>query len=229
MKQISIVIPTLNEMDGISKTIQAIPKAKLEDMGYEVQVVVVDNGSNDGTNDLAKEAGAEIVYEPRRGYGRAYQAGFAHAVGDVIATLDADATYPVEEIPVLLAILEQEKLDFLTTDRFALMRNGGMSFRNKVGNKILSLVVRLIFWINIKDPESGMWIFRRDILGKLRLGSNLWPFSHEIKLEACYYNKCRWKEVPIQYRARAGTSKLTKAWRVGFTDLIHIIKKRFIR
>jgi len=229
MRQISVVIPALNERDGIDKTIKAIPKAKLKDMGYGVQVVVVDNGSTDGTAELARKAGAEVVFEPRRGYGSAHKAGFAHAVGDIIATLDADATYPVEDIPRLVAILEQEKLDFLTTDRFALMGKGVMSLQNKVGNTILSLAVMLAFRINMRDPESGMWVFRRGILDNLRLGSELWPFSHELKLEACYYNKCRWKEVPIQYKARTEESKLTRAWRVGLTDLIHIIKKRFIR
>lgn len=229
MKEISIVIPALNERDGIDKTIQAIPKAKLRDMGYEIQVVVVDNGSNDGTGELARKAGAEVVLEPRRGYGRAHKAGFAHATGDIIATIDADATYPVDDIPRLVAILENEKLDFLTTNRFAMMENGAMSFRNKAGNTILSLLVRGLFWINMRDPESGMWVFRRDILGKLKLGSDFWPFSHELKLEACFYNRLAWKEVPIHYRTRYGQSKLCRAWQVGFNDFCHIVRKRFIR
>ena len=229
MKEISIVIPALNERDGIDKTIQSIPKAKLEAMGYKIQVVVVDNGSSDGTGELARKAGAEVVLESRRGYGRAHKAGFASATGDIIATIDADATYPVDDIPRLVAILEQEGLDFLTTNRFALMHNGAMSFRNKTGNAILSLLVRSLFWINMRDPESGMWVFRRELLGKLKLGSDSWPFSHELKLEACYYSGCPWKEVPIQYRARYGQSKLSRAWQVGFDDFCHIIKKRFIR
>ena len=229
MKKISVVIPALNERDGIDKTIQAIPQSELKDMGYEVQVLVVDNGSTDGTAELARQAGAEVIFEPRRGYGRAHKSGFANAVGDIIATMDADATYPVEEIPRLVSILERENLDFLTTDRFALMGRDAMPFQNKVGNTILSLVVRLVFWLNMRDPESGMWVFRRGILDNLKLGSDFWPFSHELKLEACYYNKCRWKEVPIRYRARAGNSKLTKTWRVGLTDLFHIIQKRLVR
>ena len=95
---ISIVIPALNERDGIIKTVQAIPTRELERIGYEVQVVVVDNGSDDGTGELARQAGAEVVSEPRLGYGSAFKAGFAHAKGDIIATADADATYPWEEV-----------------------------------------------------------------------------------------------------------------------------------
>ena len=229
MKTVSIVIPALNERDGIEKTIEAIPKGELERIGYEVQILVVDNGSHDGTGELARQAGAEIVFEPRRGYGRAFKTGFAHATGDIIATADADATYPVEDIPRLVENLEQEGLDFITTNRFALMEKDAMSFQNRVGNTILSLAVKLLFWLNMRDPESGMWVFRKSILDKSRLGSDIWPFSHELKLEACYFNKCRWKEVPIQYKARSGESKLARAWKVGLTDLFHIVKKRFIR
>lgn len=228
-RKISIVIPALNERDGIKKTIEGVPKEELERIGYEIQILVVDNGSDDGTRELARQAGAEVIFEPKRGYGRVFKAGFAHAKGDIIATVDADATYPVEDIPRLVGILEQEKLDFLTTNRFALMEKDAMSFRNRAGNTILSLTVRLLFRLNMRDPESGMWVFRKDILDKLRLGSNIWPFSHELKLEACYFNRCRWREVPIQYRTRIGTTKLLSGWKVGFTDLFHIIKKRVVR
>ncbi len=228
-RTVSIVIPALNERDGIARTIGAVPKRQLEMMGYEVQILVVDNGSNDGTAELARESGAEVVFEPRRGYGRAYKAGFAQARGDIIATADADLTYPVEDIPRLVAILEEEKLDFLTTSRFALMRDGAMSRKNRAGNTILSLAVRALFWLNMRDPESGMWVFRKEMLDKSRIGSDKWPFSHELKIEVCHFNRCRWKEVPIEYRARIGETKLVAGWQVGLIDLLHIIKKRVIR
>ncbi len=229
MKTISVVIPALNEQDGIARTISGIPRRQLESMGFEVQVLVVDNGSNDETGERARKAGADVIFEPMCGYGSAFKAGFASAKGDFIATVDADATYPVEDIPKLLGILEKEELDFVTTNRFALMENGSMSFRNKVGNTILSLAVRVLYGLNMRDPESGMWLFRKDVLKGLKLGSNIWPFSHELKLEACYFKKCRWKEIPIQYRARVGKTKLSSGWKVGFTDLLHIIGKRVVR
>lgn len=227
MKTISIVIPAQNERDGIEQTIRAIPKNELERMDYEVQILVVDNDSNDGTGELAKKAGAEVIFEPRHGYGSAYKAGFAHARGDVIATADADATYPVEDIPRLVEILEKENLDFLTTDRFALMDKNAMSFRNKVGNTILSSTMRLFFGIDIKDSQSGMWVFRRSILSKLRLTSNT-PLSQELKIEACHFAKCRWREILIRYQPRAGKAKLG-GWKVGTTNLLHLFKKRLVR
>ena len=228
-KTISIVIPALNESDGIIKTIQSVPKSELQRMGYETQILVVDNGSHDGTDQSAKEGGAEVIHESRKGYGYAYKAGFSHASGDLIATTDADTTYPIDSLAEMLALFEQGNLDFLTTNRFPLMVQGSMSFRNKLGNKILSWAVRILFGIPLRDPESGMWLFKKSILKDFQLGSNQWPFSHEIKLEACYYNKLRWKEVPIRYMSRAGNTKLMTGWKVGFWDLCHIIKKRVIR
>ena len=227
MKTISIVIPALNEKDGIEETIRSLPKSELEAMGYKVQTLVVDNGSDDGTGDLARKAGAEVIFEPKRGYGSAFKAGFANATGEIIATADADATYPVEDIPRLVKILEEDNLDFLTTDRFVLMGKGAMSFRNKVGNAVLSSTMRLFFGLNIKDSQSGMWIFRRSILDKLKLTSNT-PLSQELKIEACHFAKCRWKEVPIKYRPRAGKAKLG-GWKVGLTNLLQLFKKRLVR
>lgn len=228
-KKLTIIIPALNEEEGIGKTIRAIPREQIERIGYNSQVLVVDNGSNDRTAELATRAGADVVLEPIRGYGSALKKGFSAASGDVIVTADADATYPVETIPVLLETFDRDRLDFLTTNRFVSLDKAAMSPQNRLGNAVLALETRILFGMNMKDPESGMWMFRKDILDKLKLHSNSWPLSHEIKIEACYYAGCRWKEVPIQYRPRVGQTKLLNGWRVGFIDLLHIAKKRVVR
>ena len=228
-KRLTIVIPALNEEKAISKTIAAIPKADLEQMGYNIQVLIVDNGSTDGTAELAKKAGAEVIFEPKRGYGKALKTGFDSAQGDVIVTADADATYPLEDIPSLLAVFQEDHLDFLTTNRLAGLDDGAMTPVNSTGNRILSIATRVLFQLDMRDPESGMWMFKKDILGALELHSDSWPLSHEIKIEACYYDRCRWKEVPIRYRRRVGKTKLLNAWKVGLIDLCHIAKKRLVR
>jgi len=226
--KISIVIPALNEEEGIEKTIQAIPKSELEDMGYDVQILVVDNGSTDGTGELARKAGAEVIYEPRRGYGSAYKMGFAHASGQIIATADADLTYPMAEIPNLVRILEDKAVEFITTNRLDHLNGNAMSLRNRLGNALLNLTVRLLFKINLKDSQSGMWVFKRSILDNLLLRSDGMPFSEELKLEACYFARCRWKELPIQYKTRLGKIKL-RVWRDGLGNLFYLIRKRVIR
>lgn len=225
--KVSIVIPALNEMDGIGKTIQTVPRTELESMGYDVQVLVVDNGSTDGTGEIARQAGADVVYEPKRGYGNAYKAGFAGATGDIIATSDADATYPVEDIPRMVKIIDEEKVDFITTNRFAMMKNGAMSARNKIGNAVLSTTMMLLFGLNIKDSQSGMWVFKRELLNNLKLSSNT-PLSQELKIEACHFAHCSWREVPIEYRQRVGKVKLG-GWKVGFENLCHMFQKRLVR
>jgi len=228
MKTISIVIPARNEKDAIEKTVRAIPKDELERMGYEVQILVVDNNSNDGTGELAKKAGAEVVFEPTRGYGKAYKTGFANATGEIIATADADLTYPVEEIPGFVKLLEDEALDFITTNRFAKMDKNAMSWRNKFGNSVLNLTTRLLFRIDLVDSQSGMWVFRRSILNNLALRSNGMPLSEELKLEACHFAKCRWREMPIEYKVRIGKIKL-RAWQDGLQNLFYLIRKRIAR
>jgi len=227
-KRISVVIPALNEEDGIEETINTIPGEELERMGYEVQIVVVDNGSTDRTGELARKSGAEVVLEPKRGYGSAFKAGFARAKGDVIATADADTTYPVQDIPRLVQILNSENLDFVTTDRFTLLNDGVMSFRNRMGNKILSLVMRLLFRLNIRDSQSGMWVFRSSLLDKMVLRFDSMAFSEEIKIEACRFPKSRWKEIPIEYGTRLGKTKL-RSWRDGLGNLLGMAKKRIAR
>lgn len=233
MKIVSVVIPAWNEKEGIATTIKTIPKVALEEAGYTVQVLVIDGGSDDGTAELARNAGAEVIIELRRGYGRAYKTGFVQAKGDIIVTADADGTYPVQDIPKLVQLLEDEKLDFITTNRFALMEKGAMSSRNRIGNTILAAETRLLYNLKMKDPESGMWVFHSDILQGLRLDSDICCFSHEIKVEACFFNKCRWKEVPISYKIRSGgNAKLTAGWKgleAGCVDMLHILKKRFKR
>lgn len=228
-KGITIVIPALNEERAIVKTIHAIPRADLNRMGYDTQVLVVDNGSTDATAEFAKKAGADVVLEPDRGYGKALRTGFASAQEGVIVTADADATYPLEDIPSLLAAFQDNHLDFLTTNRLAGLDDGAMSSVNRIGNVILATATRVLFQLHMRDPESGMWMFKKDILGALELHSNSWPLSHEIKIEACYYNRCRWMEVPIRYRRRVGRTKLLDAWKVGLIDLCHITKKRLVR
>jgi glycosyltransferase involved in cell wall biosynthesis len=228
MKTISVVIPARNEKDGIEKTIRAIPKDDLEQIGYEVQVLVVDGGSDDGTAELAKKAGAAVVIEPRLGYGRAYKTGFGCARGDIIATADADTTYPIEDLPRLIKIFEEEKLDFLTTNRYGHMEKGAMSFLHRFGNGVLNLTLKLLFRLNLNDSHSGMWVFKKNLLDKAVLRSNSMSFSGELKLEACYFLKCRWREVPIRYRARVGKVKL-RTWRDGLGCLTYLIIKRLRR
>ncbi|HLE97227.1 MAG TPA: glycosyltransferase family 2 protein [Candidatus Thermoplasmatota archaeon] len=221
---LSVVIPAMNEEAGIGQVLEAIPRATLKEIGWDVEVVVVDGESVDRTREIAAEKAARVVVEPRRGYGRAYKTGFARARGDVIATGDADTTYPFEKLPELVATLERDNLDFLTTDRLEGLEDGSMGTKHRFGNSVLSATMRALFLVDVHDSQSGMWLFRRSALERLRLTSDGMPFSEEIKIEA-FTRGLRAREVPIPYRARVGEVKLN-SFRDGWRNLVFLFRKR---
>ncbi len=222
LPRVSVVIPTMNEEASIGLVIDEVRAALENVMPYEI--LVVDTDSRDRTREIAAQKGAVVIQEPRRGYGRAYKTGFEKASGDIIATLDADMTYPAPEIPTLAAMLESQGLDFITTDRFADMAKGAMSAKHRLGNKVLSVAARVLFRVKVRDSQSGMWVFRRSVLGNLELESDGMAMSEEIKIEA--FKKARAVEVPITYRVRVGEVKL-QSWKDGFGNLKYLFKKRF--
>ncbi|MGA7923314.1 MAG: glycosyltransferase family 2 protein [Thermoplasmata archaeon] len=120
----SLVIPTLNEGGSVGHVVTAFRSAAQSanrDLfprdPIDWEILVVDGGSTDTTVAVAEAAGARVIVETRRGYGRAYQTGFAASEGTILATADGDATYPVHEIPILVRRLLDRKVDFITGDR----------------------------------------------------------------------------------------------------------------
>jgi len=227
VRSISIVIPALNEEQAIERVVRSVPRDELASLGYETQVLVVDNGSTDRTGELARAAGAEVVLEPNRGYGRAYKAGFAHATGDIVVSADADLTYPLETLPELVSLMVSDGLEFISANRLKAMAEGAMSFRNRVGNTLLSIMVRLLFRVKLADSQSGMWLVRKDLLDRLELKSDGMPLSAEIKIKAIRLAKA-WREVPIEYRPRVGEAKL-RVWRDGFQNVMSLLRLRLGR
>ncbi|MBI4308665.1 MAG: glycosyltransferase family 2 protein [Chloroflexi bacterium] len=224
-RALSVVIPALNESKAIQQVVASVPVQELARIGYATQIVVVDNGSTDGTGDLARQAGAEVVVEPNRGYGRAYKAGYRHARGEIIVSADADMTYPLETLPELVQMMDRDRLDFLTTNRFALMDRGAMPFRNKAGNALLTFLTTLLFGLRLKDSQSGMWLVRRSLLDRITLKSDGMPLSQELKIKACKLTRT-WREAPIVYRQRVGEAKL-RPWRDGLANLWHLFQSRW--
>ncbi len=220
---ISVIIPTMNEEESIGQVIDSVRQAL---SGIEHEILVVDTNSKDRTREIARQKGALVIEEPRRGYGRAYKTGFERSRGRVIATLDADCTYPAEDIPALYKMLDEKVLDFITTNRFAELEEGAMTAKHRLGNFALTFTSNLFFGVRIKDSQSGMWVFRRDILDRLVLTDDGMPMSEEIKIEA--FRKVRSLEVPIVYRRRVGEVKLS-SWKDGWKNMKFLFKKRFRR
>jgi glycosyltransferase involved in cell wall biosynthesis len=213
----------MNEEASIGKVLDLI-KETMQRTPHEYEVLVVDTNSSDRTREIARQKGAIVVEEPRRGYGRAYKTGFEKAIGEVVATLDADCTYPAEDIPELSDRLFAEDLDFITTNRLARMEEGAMSRMHRFGNWMLNVTAKVLFSVSFKDSQSGMWVFRREAYGKLDVQDDGMPFSEEIKIEA--FRKLRTIEVPITYKRRVGEVKLS-SWKDGWKNFKFLLKKRF--
>ena len=217
--RITVIIPCLNEEQGIEKVLRRMPE-------FVDQVIVVDNNSTDRTADVAESLGAQVIREQVRGYGRAYKKGFSQATGDVIVTLDGDHSYPPDAISYLLEAFLHLEVDFLNASRFPVRDRQAMSFKHKFGNFVLSVAMSLLFFRWVRDSQSGMWVFRRSILDGMRLDSDGMAFSEEIKIEALKNSSVRFAEISIQYSSRLGEIKLNP-WRDGIHNLLFLLRKRF--
>jgi glycosyltransferase involved in cell wall biosynthesis len=224
MKTVSIVIPALNEEQGIGSVLKEIPIKELKKLGYDTEVLVVDNGSEDKTPHIARSRGARVIVQPIRGYGNAYKAGFANATGDIIATGDADMTYPFSILPEVVKMIDVTDVDFVNTDRLTTLNREVMEASHIFGNKLLTLVSKFLFRTPFVDSQSGMWIFKRSIWDDLSVKSSGMPFSQELKIEA-YARGFKCTEVPIEYRARAGEVKLNTI-RDGLSNVYQMFAKR---
>ena len=220
-QSITVIIPCLNEEQGIGKVLHAMPP-------FVDEVIVVDNGSTDGTAAVAASLGAKVITEELRGYGRAYRRGFAAATGDLIVTLDGDHSYPIDGVSYLLEAFLHLDVDFLNASRFPVRDSRAMSFKHKFGNLALSLATSILFFRWVRDSQSGMWVFRRSILEDMKLEADGMAFSEEIKIEAIRNRQIRFGEISILYSTRLGEIKLSP-WRDGIQNLAFLVRKRFFR
>ncbi len=221
--KISIIIPTINEEEAIGKVLKEIPIKTLK-REYAVEILVIDGASSDNTKTIAEQLGAKVITEKRKGYGRAYKTGFKNATGDIIVTADGDYTYSMSAIPTLVENLKKDNLDFITTNRFRYMNKKPMTPLHRIGNQLLTIATQNLFSLSIKDSQSGMWVFRKNILKQLELESDNMSFSEEIKIEA-YKKGLRCLEIPITYRTRIGEVKLN-SFKDGLRNLKFLFTKK---
>ncbi len=228
-KLLSVVIPCLNEAENIELCVASALGA-LERSGIRGEVIVADNGSEDGSPRLAEIAGAHVVHELRRGYGSAYIAGFTAARGTYIVMADADLTYDFEEIPRFLAEL-QDGADMVVGDRMKNIHPGAMPWHHRyIGNPLLSRLLNLLFHTGVRDAHCGMRAFRRDRLELLALRTTGMEFASEMIVRAAK-EKLDIREIPIEYHPRGGESKLSSfrdGWRHLRFLLLHSPNHLFI-
>jgi glycosyltransferase involved in cell wall biosynthesis len=220
-QSITVIIPCLNEEQGIGKVLHAMPP-------FVDEIIVVDNGSTDRTAQVAASLGAKVITEELRGYGRAYRRGFAAATCDLIVTLDGDHSYPIDGVSYLIEAFLHLDVDFLNASRFPVRDSRAMSLKHKFGNLVLSLATSILFFRWVRDSQSGMWVLRRSILQDMKLEADGMAFSEEIKIEAIRNRQIRFGEIAILYSTRLGEVKLSP-WRDGIQNLVFLLRKRFFR
>ena len=219
---VSVVIPCLNEAPSIARCVE-LARNVLDDNELPGEVIVVDNGSTDGSAELAEGAGARVVHEQRRGYGSAYLAGFAAARGAYIVMADADLTYDFNDIPRFLEKLEGGA-EMVIGDRMDNIRPGAMPWLHRyVGNPVLTGTLNLFYKTGVKDAHCGMRALRREVLPRLDLQTTGMEFASEMVIRASKEHLTI-DQIPIEYHPREGESKLSRfrdGWRHLRFLLVH--------
>ena len=205
---LSVVMPCLNEARTLARCIEKA-KAAIKEMKVDGEIIVADNGSEDGSVRIAESLGARVVHQPKRGYGNACRAGIEAARGRCIIMGDADDTYDFGEIPRFVRMLE-EGYDLVMGSRSrGEILPGAMSWSHMVGNLFLTGVLNLLFGAGISDANCGMRAFRREAYERMGLRSEGMEFASEMVI-AAVKRDMRIGEVPIRYypRDERSSSKL---------------------
>ncbi len=226
MKVVTILLAALNEEEGIAHVLDEIPVDRLRNNGYQLEVLVVDGQSTDGTVDVASRRGATVIPQEGRGKGSAVRTGLRQSPSNYVVMLDADHTYPSEEIPTFLDMLEHD-IDIVVGSRLrGMIEDGAMSPINVFGNRALSFLASSLYGRRISDVCSGMWAFGPRALKKLHLNSVGFELEAEIFAEAVKHG-LRIREVPISYRRRKGEGKLGNI-RDGLVIAAKLLRRRFL-
>ncbi len=215
--EVSVVMPCLNEAASVAKCVETA-RAAMAKAGLAGEVVVADNGSTDGSAEIAERAGARVVHAPTRGYGAAYLAGIAAARGRYFVLGDADGTYDFDTVPAFVATLKKGS-DVVLGSRFAgTILPGAMPWLHRyVGNPVLTGILVVFFGQRVSDAHCGLRAMTREAAERMRLRTSGMEFASEMVAMAIRQG-LKVSEIPIVYRPRTGESKL-RSFRDGWRHL----------
>ncbi|MBV9580249.1 MAG: glycosyltransferase family 2 protein [Chloroflexi bacterium] len=215
--EVSIVLPCLNEAPSVGECVTGSLE-QLACAGISGEVVVCDNGSQDGSEFQATRAGARVVHETKRGYGSALRSGIRAAQGEYIVMLDADGSYDLAAIAPMVAAL-RAGADLVMGNRFqGHLAPGAMPWLHRhVGSPLLSWLLNLFFGTSVGDVHCGMRAFTRDAYHRMALKTTGMEFASEMVARAARI-KLEIAEVPVDYHPRTGESKLRR-YRDGWRHL----------
>ena len=222
--ELTLLMPCLNEEANIGATIDEA-KNYMSKREIVAEILVVDNDSTDRSAEIANEHGAIVIKEPHRGYGRALRTGLAAASGEVIIFGDCDSTYDFANLDPIYLPLAEDKVDFMTGDRFGgQMEEGAMNWSHKLGVPFLSWCGRVKFGVKIHDWHCGIRGIRKDALQKLNLQTDGMEFATEMIAEASRKGlRIGEVSVPLKKAQNQRQEKL-RTIRDGFRHLWYIIR-----
>lgn len=220
-KGLSVIVPAFNEAEGIRAVIDRLREVLGSGLSLDYEIVVVDDGSTDGTGQIAEEAGGVTVvrHDQNRGYGAALKTGISHARHGLVCITDADGTYPVERIPDLVARMAEKGCDMVVGARTG--PDVYIPSVRRPAKWVISKLANFVSGVSIPDLNSGLRIFGRDAC--FRFYSILpegFSFTTTITL-AMLQSGYRVEYVPISYAKRVGSSKIRPVRDVlWFTQLV---------
>lgn len=226
MKKLSIIIPVYNEVLTVGELMDHVEKAIVP--GWEKEIIVVDDGSVDGTRDVLKKLTKRIkviLKEKNEGKGSAVTIGITKATGDVILIQDADLEYSPSDYPVLLAPLSHGQVHVVYGSRFL---GGHLStmFVYAMGNKFVTLITNILYNTNITDMETGYKVFNASVVKGMHIDAKKFDFEPEITAKVLRSGHQIY-EVPISYFGRKFSEGKKLTWKDGVAAVFTLLKFRF--
>jgi glycosyltransferase involved in cell wall biosynthesis len=223
--RLSVVIPVYNEKATILDIIERVRAT-----GLVHEIVVVDDGSTDGTRDVLdtiKRPDVRVIkHEKNAGKGAALKTGFAAVTGDIVVIQDADLEYDPREYPILMAPIVEGRADVVYGTRFAGGAHRVLYFWHYLGNRLLTLFSNMLTNLNLTDMETCYKVFKADVIKKIDIKSKRFGVEPELTAKVARL-RCRIHEVPISYHGRDYSEGKKIGWRDGMAALWHILKFHF--
>jgi glycosyltransferase involved in cell wall biosynthesis len=226
-RTLSILIPVYNEKATVLELLRRVEEVPLS---VAKQIVMVDDGSTDGTREILKGLGSRatvVLHEKNRGKGAALRTALAHATGDIVIIQDADLEYDPVDYPGLLVPILDGRADVVYGSRFLGGPHRVLFFWNYFGNKLFTLITNVLYNINLTDMGTCYKVFVADKIKAIPLESERFGIEAEITAKICKA-RLRIYEAPISYSGRTYEEGKKITWKDGFSYLYCLLRYRVL-